>query len=480
MVSLNRSFLQLRRWAILPGLAGCALSAQGVLAPIGSIISEQSRTAFSIQGAGARAMGLGGAFIALADDATAVSFNPAGLAQMVKPEMSFVGQGINRGVAFQDAQTLAGSRTLLVDDSLISNTRFDPLLLSGTLPLRVDGKTLAIQLSIQRMIPLGEGDSRTMLERPQDGTAPSRLQQSITQRGQIDLYSFAVAYEVSQRILLGCSVNYWRGAWDLDSDSSSTTAGSTTYVDFTQGNHLEGTNYNVGLLWRWPTWSLGITRRTAFHADYTYSASYATSASVAPNPHTAAILSSPYALGLHWPSTTGIGLAIRPADQWLVAMDLVTTPWSQANYMSDRANLNGLNFFTLSRSQGNPDATQFHVGTERLFLTTSGNVIPLRFGYSREPQPEVDRITGAQRVIQSLSLGSGLKRGPYTFDVAYRYGWGRREASQFLDPAQILSGSSVASLGRESLTEHRVEMSFIIQFERGPVQDLLHYLFVGD
>jgi len=126
--------------AILLGLAGWALAAQTVTAPIGTIISEQSRTAFSMQGAGARAMGLGGAFIALADDATAVSFNPAGLAQMVKPEISFVGRGLRRGVAFQDAQTVAGSRVLLVDDSLISNSRFDPLLLAGTVPLRIGGQ----------------------------------------------------------------------------------------------------------------------------------------------------------------------------------------------------------------------------------------------------------------------------------------------------------------------------------------------------
>ena len=43
-------------------------------------------------------MGLGGAFIAVADDATAVSFNPAGLAQLLKPEASFVGRGFRRRI----------------------------------------------------------------------------------------------------------------------------------------------------------------------------------------------------------------------------------------------------------------------------------------------------------------------------------------------------------------------------------------------
>jgi hypothetical protein len=41
-------------------------------------------------GSGARAVGMGGAFIAVADDATAASWNPAGLTQLRKSELSIV------------------------------------------------------------------------------------------------------------------------------------------------------------------------------------------------------------------------------------------------------------------------------------------------------------------------------------------------------------------------------------------------------
>lgn len=468
---MNLLPVQTRLAALLVG-AAAALAAQ--VAPIGSIISEQSRTAFTIQGAGARALGLGGAFIALADDASAVSFNPAGLAQMVKPEATLVGRGINRSVGFQDAGTVAGTRLQLVGDSLISNTRFDPLLAAATVPLRFGGRTLALQASIQRLFPLGEGDSRDLQEQPADGSAPRHLRQSISQDGQIDLYSFAAAFEVSQRILLGVSVNLWRGAWTLASASASTSNGTTTFLTFDQASHLEGTNYNLGLLWRWPTWSLGITRRTGFHADYTYSARVATSETPS------GPMSAPYTTGLHWPSTTGIGFAFRPREDWLLTADLVSTPWSDTRYMSSRASLDGVNFFNLDRGGESTDATQIRIGAEHLFLPASGHVIPLRLGWAREPQPVRDRLTGEQRVIQSVSLGTGLKRGAWTFDVAYRYGWGRRHASQFLDPEQILSGRDVRALGTETLTEHRVDMSLIVQFERGPVQDFLHRLFVGD
>ena len=47
-------------------------------------------------GSGARALGMGGAFIAIADDATAASWNPGGLIQLELPEVSIVGAGYSR------------------------------------------------------------------------------------------------------------------------------------------------------------------------------------------------------------------------------------------------------------------------------------------------------------------------------------------------------------------------------------------------
>ena len=47
-------------------------------------------------GSGARAIGMGGAFIAIADDATAASWNPGGLVQLEKPEISAVLAGFSR------------------------------------------------------------------------------------------------------------------------------------------------------------------------------------------------------------------------------------------------------------------------------------------------------------------------------------------------------------------------------------------------
>ncbi len=443
--------------------------------PIGVLIAEQSRATFNVQGAGARAMGLGGAFIAVADDATAVSFNPAGLAQLLKPEVSFVGRGVSKRLSFQDFETTSKGRQLAVSDSLISQTRFDPLFLSGTIPLRIKGHSLVLQLSLQRQFALAESSERNLTESDATGGTPALLRQRVNQSGQIDVYSLSMAYEASERILLGASYNQWRGRWELSSNGSKQQGTTNTFVNYQQVNALDGGNFNLGLIWRWPTWSLGVVRRTPFHADYAFGSSLTTNATGVTFKGTAY---APY--GLHWPSSTGFGYAWRPAERWLLTADMQHTIWSDARYMTPVASLNNLSFFDLDRANRTPNVTSFHMGAEHLRLTKGGSVVPLRFGLSREPQPVVDRITGQQRVLFNVAMGTGIKRGNTTLDVAYRYGWSRRNASQFLDVDQLVRPSTVRSQGTERLDLHRLDVSFIYQFERQPVERWLRHLFVGD
>ncbi len=58
--------------------------------PEGQILGNQFRFSFMPMGAGARAAGMADAFIAVCDDGTAASWNPAGLAQLRSPEFSAV------------------------------------------------------------------------------------------------------------------------------------------------------------------------------------------------------------------------------------------------------------------------------------------------------------------------------------------------------------------------------------------------------
>src|SRR5262252_10917364 len=67
--------------------------------------SAQVGVSFNRTGSGARAAGMANAFIAVSDDGTAASWNPSGLAQLRKPELSIVTTTIG------DSTTAAGFRT---------------------------------------------------------------------------------------------------------------------------------------------------------------------------------------------------------------------------------------------------------------------------------------------------------------------------------------------------------------------------------
>jgi long-subunit fatty acid transport protein len=84
----------------LVALSGPATSQETVLA-----------IEFSFSNPGARSMGFGGAFAALADDATAAFANPAGLAQLARPEVSVEGRAWDYSTPFSEGGRLFGTPT---------------------------------------------------------------------------------------------------------------------------------------------------------------------------------------------------------------------------------------------------------------------------------------------------------------------------------------------------------------------------------
>jgi long-subunit fatty acid transport protein len=75
------------------------------MAPAAAQPFTAPRVDFEFSNPGARSLGFGGAFAALADDATAAFANPAGLVQLVRPEVSVEGRVWRRSPSF-----LAGGR----------------------------------------------------------------------------------------------------------------------------------------------------------------------------------------------------------------------------------------------------------------------------------------------------------------------------------------------------------------------------------
>ncbi|MCE5264375.1 MAG: hypothetical protein LLG97_12675 [Deltaproteobacteria bacterium] len=101
-------------------------------------------SSFNPVGSGARALDMGGAFIAVADDATATSWNPGGLIQLERPEISVVGGYIQRTEINTFGNNPEASGKQSADD-------IDLNYLSVAHPFRLASRNMIVSLNYQRL-----------------------------------------------------------------------------------------------------------------------------------------------------------------------------------------------------------------------------------------------------------------------------------------------------------------------------------------
>jgi len=439
----------------------------------GLLISGQSRPSFTLIGAGARAAGMGGAFTALADDASAASFNPAGLALLIKPEVSLVLDGQSRSDAFPQ---FTNSETGVTDYYSGSQTSFDTQGLnfaSFTVPVRVAARNLCLQLSYHRQIEFDAAGSRRFEESLAPGGEPfARYLQEVDQSGEIYTLSLAAAYQLTQRLSLGASLSKWSGSWrfstlDSENDLPDNRVDTLRYV---QDNDLSGWSWNVGLLLRYRYLNVGVLYRLGFDADYRFASTVETNV---PTP----LVSEPRSSHtLRWPTSTTIGLAIKPTDTWHLTVDYARFPWSDMELREL-----GLNFFDLRPSSATrtPDVEHWRFGTE-LTVFAGRRPISLRAGYFLEPQP-LGNAVDARIDLSGYSAGIGVALGKVRLDVAYQRRSGSAAIQQLIDPSIVATGTIQGqAVGDFEITDERVFAAFLYQMSStGALKKAFHFLFVG-
>src|SRR5260221_628699 len=146
-------------------------------------------------GSGARAFGMGGAFLARADDATAASWNPAGLSYLRVPQVSLAG---NRTLYRKETETDLG-----VDrDRFAGQT---PDFAALTWPVRIGGLSGAIQASLQRTVPFGGSFTKVR----QRSDAREAVESAGDASGGFDVLTFGTGWLVTRTLLGGVTFNRW-------------------------------------------------------------------------------------------------------------------------------------------------------------------------------------------------------------------------------------------------------------------------------
>lgn len=440
------------------------------------LLTQQARTAFTVEGAGARAMGMGGAFTAIADDATAVSYNPAGLAQLMQPEVSAVFQGYTRNLQFTGFSGGTPGQTTAFEDTTNTDRGASLSFASFAVPWKVNGRNFVFLLSYQKVFDFTYHSDVSYIASGNGGATSQGIRQQVHQTGGVGQYSAALGAEVSHHILLGLALNSWQGRVGFGSASQRTTTGVDQVFDsnLSQESTFHGFNATAGLIWRSKWLNLGLTYRTPFRASYVFTNDYAYM-----DPATGSLdhaSSGANACEIKWPETWSWGLGLHLGPRTLVTADWSFTPWSHARFAQAGSSLDGLNWFDLQQNSVTPKATDQRAGIEWLALVRPGLIIPLRAGAFREPQPIVDTVTGAQRIVEGWTVGAGLKFRDLTVDMALKASRDHRYISRYNTDAPI-GGIASTALGFEHLQENRFYLSCIYQFRAEPVHRALEWVF---
>lgn len=387
---------------------------------LAGLLSAQSvnRGAFNIMGAGARAMGMGGAFTAIADDATAASWNPAGLAQLTKPEASLVYDTYSGEVNYQDEGSYDFSDSGLsytyedLDDT--ADLDYDALSFASFLyPFEIGDRFLVTQFSYSRLSNFPDVDNPyTYVYEWSDESGPLYTESNAWDlqsnfSGGIDAYTVSLATDLSPKFHLGISLNYLQADVKLTRDYALAYSDSTgeSYADAwqeTSGYDFSDYYFDIGFLWKISDqFAFGGVYHSGFEADADFEFG-----------------DDPYAAAVEWPSGWGVGLAWRPTSAITLALDYSERAWSEGTVDWDDPQWEDTTFPYLYYDQ-QFDVSSIRFGFEYALVLGNNAVIPFRAGYFQEDQIASYFWGGEQPSSTGFTLGTGFAYKSFQFDIAY-------------------------------------------------------------
>jgi hypothetical protein len=388
-------------------------------------------------GSGARAYGMGGAFLARADDATAASWNPAGLSYLRVPEVSLVGVSnsfdVTRGLSSDSFEGQA-----------IDFAAF-------TWPVGLGDVRGAVQLSYQRAISF-DGRRRIELYYP---TGLLREFEDGKSDGGFDVVAFGTGLRLSRRVRAGFTANRWLNGYDQKLARTLLSDNRHPLREFALDFRPSGWSFNFGLIASpLEKLNVGAVYKTSFTADVGLGKSRRDSwGTISSIEETTRNTASSDRVRLDFPSSYGFGLSWRPRDALTFSADFTRTHWSEARILdyfelaATQPSSNGVpsvppppvtypdrQYPTLLpvpdptnpddplRRAGQQDAEQFRVGVEWVLIRGALKV-PLRAGYFNDRQI-APVLGGNPPRFNGFTVGTGLILGSMLFDVAYVYEFG--------------------------------------------------------
>lgn len=445
--------------------------------PEAPVLGNLLRFSLTPAGAGARAAGMANAFTALADDGTAASWNPAGLAQLEKPEFSVVYGAADQSLKSGLAESEPGPGTF--SPYRMSYHRGSLDFASVAFPFELGGKPVTVQVAWQRAYRLWFHAPATILESLPGGRG-ALIQSRTDLSGSIGFLSLATGIRLTERTLVGASVNLWSGDWAIGTSIFDTPFGgpstSPQTLVFQQQNHISGRNYTVGLLFLYPHASVGLVYRSPFYANYHFDSLVQSNLPSGYQGFTA------YATHLRFPREISAGVAWKPSDVWTVALDATQVQWSRMEIEGVPNAFPALNFldFLPAGATTTRNTVTLNLGAEYLWLRSKA-VIPLRFGMAYDPQGGRDPWRGDSVDYWMLAFGTGYNTNAWKWDAALQYRWANFRSSSYIEPQSTAQIPRVPdAFGAIHTREWRLYLSVIYRMNRASsLKRFFHKAFVG-
>lgn len=341
---------------------------------------------WNITGAGARAEGFAGAFIGVADDATSIVWNPAGLATLERPEASIVTRLISESADYTDATSSSNNANE-------SQSHFALNFGSFAMPLKAGGNNIVVAIAYQRQLD--------MFAKSKDSF------EDFESSGGANTVTPGVGVRLSPMFSVGLAANIWLSQYDINSTDLSTQDKTTVTGKFS------GTNFVLGGLIDFSSQQsklplkVGVSLKTPFDLkiDQTFTSTQLAS-------------SVSGTLTAQMPLMLGFGASYQPSDNLTLALDYEIRGYGSKEYSQ---NVNGTTTIG-PMSDSKEGLNELRIGAEYLIVTSS-SVIPIRVGYRTVPTVLANYDDSGNSTGQvsggAFSIGSGFVTDKFAIDLTY-------------------------------------------------------------
>ncbi len=367
---------------------------------------------FNLNTVGARAFGMGGAMVGLADDPTAFYWNPAGLASQ--------GNHIQLGV-HDIIPTLTYENQAAMIDAETEANHYPPPFAFWNHKLN---EQMAIGLGLCVPSAIGaewDGANLTNLNLP-------ALNKVFDWESQVMVAHFgpSIAYQATDKLSLGATAEVSYGIMELHMGDDMDMDG---LIDTQYNEESTGTGFgvNLGLKYDFSNeFSIGATYRSPVHFAFTQDDVEL----IAPNGTGGyTTMNAEMTRYVTWPMMLGFGTAIKVKPFWTLSADVQYTEWSIMDELKTEldfdSTLNGAGIDDRVKHTHMDwvDATQYRIGNE----FAVHNMWDLRLGYYYDPSPapnETINILFPSHTYHAVTTGFGFHNDVLAADFGFEYLFG--------------------------------------------------------